>query len=82
MAVVGAFGTFRFGLVWSIFFSGDTALLGEETVEDGPSSAATFSHVVASHDELHGEVWHIDVLVSIFEFHPAFNSLDKTVSVA
>jgi hypothetical protein len=50
--IVFASVTLGVGEVRSAVVCDEVAILGEETVEEGPSTVATFVHVVASHELL------------------------------
>lgn len=76
------FLSFRSGLVWCALLSWDATLLGKEAVKDGPAAVATFSHIVTCHDKLNGQIWHVDMLVSVFELHATLDGLDEAVGIA
>lgn len=69
------------GLIRSALLRWDATLLREVPIKDCPSAIATLCKVVASHDELQREIWLLNVLVGVLEFHTSFDGLDETVCV-
>jgi len=79
---VRALNSFCFSTIRCTFFGRDATLLSKVPIKDRPAAAATLSHVIACHDELDRQIWHVDVLMRVFHLHSAFDSLNKTVCVA